>query len=226
MVFETKEQIIRRKKIARYRFQALIRKARLNAHWLSELEDLTLGENVAKNITIIFNRSQQKRGVLTIHDKATLRKPPAERTKGETEHLATLFDELPCMSSISPVRNLEVLDANQQTNFFQILRKKLINVCEFQFFEKHRTLLMEGHLSQSMFFILTGEVLISKSMYTAEGCTKVNQLLSSCDHFGHVGLIYNIARNASVVTQSRPNNELLAVSTESLAPRYLFPLIY
>lgn len=80
-----------------------------------------------------------------------------------------------------------------------------------------------------MFFILTGEVLISKSMYTAEGCTKVNQpvnILSSCDHFGHVGLIYNIARNASVVTQSRPNNELLAVSTESLAPRYLFPLIY
>lgn len=104
MVFETKEQIIRRKKVARYRFRALIRKARLNAHWLSELEDLTLGENVAKNITIILNRSQQKRGVLTIHDKATLRKPPAERTKGEIEHLTMLFDELPCMSSISPVR--------------------------------------------------------------------------------------------------------------------------
>lgn len=89
---------------------------------------------------------------------------------------------------------------------FQVLRKKLINAVEFQYFEKNRLILKEGHTSLSMFFVITGEVLISKLMFdTKEGKT-TNQpvnILGSGDHFGHVGLIYNIARNASASTQSR-----------------------
>lgn len=103
MVFETKEQIIRRKKVARYRFRALIRKAHLNSYWLSQLDDLSLGENVSKNITIILNRSQKQRGVLTIHDKKCLKKLPGDRTKDEVEQLKKLFDELPCFQTIPPV---------------------------------------------------------------------------------------------------------------------------
>lgn len=64
---------------------------------------------------------------------------------------------------------------------------------------------MEGHKSHSMFFILTGEILISKSLLDREG-NAVNipvNILSSGDHFGHVGLIYDIARNASAATQSK-----------------------
>lgn len=103
MVFETKEQIIRRKKMARYRFRALIRKAFVNSYWLSELDDLTLGENVSKNITIILKRSQKRHGVLTIHDKKSLKKSPADRSKDEVEHLKKLFEDLPCFQSIPPV---------------------------------------------------------------------------------------------------------------------------
>ena len=105
MVFETKDQIIKRKKLARYRFRALILKARLNAYWLSELDDVSIGENVAKNITIILNRSHKKRSVLTIHDKTILKKKPNGRTKDETAQLKKLFDELPCLKIFTPVRN-------------------------------------------------------------------------------------------------------------------------
>lgn len=106
MVFETKEQIIKRQKLARYRFRAIIRKAQLNAYWLRELEDATLGENVAKNITIILNRSTEKRSVLTIHDKTILKKKAHERTKEERTHLTKLFDELPCFKIFDPVDHL------------------------------------------------------------------------------------------------------------------------
>lgn len=103
MVYETKEQIIKRKKLARYRLRALIRKARLNAYWLSELDDLTLGDNALKNITIIMKRPTQSRSVLTIHDKTMLKKAQATRTMDEGENLTKLFDELPCFQSFTPV---------------------------------------------------------------------------------------------------------------------------
>lgn len=79
---------------------------------------------------------------------------------------------------------------------------------------------MEGHMSLSMFFILTGEILISKLMLTKEEDKLVNtpvNLLSSGDHFGHLGLIYDIARNATVTTQSRLTmNSLLHIMRSSM----------
>lgn len=107
MVFETKEQIIRRKKAARYRFRTLIRKTSVNSFWLSELDDLTLGENASKNIAIILKRSQKQRSVLTIHEKTSLKKPAEDRSKDEVEHLKKLFDHLQCFQGISPV-SLEI----------------------------------------------------------------------------------------------------------------------
>jgi Cyclic nucleotide-binding domain len=186
-MLETKEQIAWRK-AAKYRLRALIRKVRLNAFWLSELEDVTLGQNVLKNITIILNRSREKRGVLTIHEKAMLRKAPQSRTREEIAHLSKMFDVLPCFKPFSP-----------------IVREKLINVVEFQYFEKDRLLLKEGHLAHSCYFILTGEVVISKLVTDREGsvASQPMNILSSGDSFGQVGLICNTPRNASVSTKSK-----------------------
>lgn len=68
-------------------------------------------------------------------------------------------------------------------------------------------------MSMSMFFVITGEVVISKLMFDAKDVKTINQpvnILSSGDYFGHVGLIYNITRNASAATQSRlTRNSLL-----------------
>lgn len=65
---------------------------------------------------------------------------------------------------------------------------------------------MENHIAQSMFFIITGEVVISKLMFDTEEEREISQpvnILSSGEYFGHVALIYNILRNASAKTQSR-----------------------
>jgi hypothetical protein len=86
------------------RLRELIRKARINSHWLSELEDTKIGLDVQKNITIFMNRKQQKRGVLTIHDKRLMKKPGIELTASEKAHLKELFSELACFSKLPLVR--------------------------------------------------------------------------------------------------------------------------
>lgn len=45
------------------------------------------------------------------------------------------------------------------------MRSKLTNITHFQFFERGRVLLKEGHHPSAMYFILSGEVVISKWMY-------------------------------------------------------------
>lgn len=102
MVFETKDQIIRRQKLVRYKFKALARKAQLNSYWLTQLDDVDLSENVP-TISAIRLKRKGKRGVLTLQDKTLLRKPPAERTEEELKHLVNLLDELPGLKEFSPV---------------------------------------------------------------------------------------------------------------------------
>lgn len=42
------DQIIKRKKLAKYRLRSLVRHALVNAYWLAELEDTKLGDNVKR----------------------------------------------------------------------------------------------------------------------------------------------------------------------------------
>lgn len=112
MVFETKDQIIRRKKLARFKFRTLARKVLFNAAWLSELDE-QIGEDVQKNVAIILKRSH-KQGALTILDKRILKKNWKARSDEETEKLQKLFDSLPCFANFTPV--------SAATSF---LRKKL-----------------------------------------------------------------------------------------------------
>jgi CRP-like cAMP-binding protein len=106
--------------------------------------------------------------------------------------------------------------------YFQHLRKKLIKVVEFQYISKDRFVLKQGDVSLSMFFILTGEVLISQLAPDKEAEKSTSQpanILSSGDFFGHVGLIYNTTRNASVSTESR-----LTMNTLFYLMRFQFPI--
>lgn len=101
MVFETKDQIIRRKKKARFKFRFLVRKALFNKTWLSEIDE-PLGEDVKRNVAIILKRSHRK-GALTIIEKRILKKTSESRSEEENEKLQKLFETLPCFSSFTPV---------------------------------------------------------------------------------------------------------------------------
>lgn len=221
MVFETKEQIIKRKRAARYRFQRVALSASKNP-WIADQQDAELGDDALKNVAIILNRSQRTEHVqLLLHDKTSLRKPLNKRTKDEIIHLELLFDKLPCFQSFSPVRSIAKLfvSGSNLKNIFQIIRQQLVNIVDFQFFEKGRWLLKEGDKSYSMFFLLTGEVVVSKRLYESKKDETSNQpvnLLTTGDCFGQVGLIYDIARNASVFTKSRLTMNLLSGLREIL----------
>jgi hypothetical protein len=107
MVFETKEQIIRRKKIARFKFRILARKVFFNKSWLGELDE-QLGEDVKKNVAIILQRSRKK-GALTIIEKRILKKSTESRDEEEEEKLKKLFDILPSFETFTPVSLLILL---------------------------------------------------------------------------------------------------------------------
>lgn len=83
-----------------------------------------------------------------------------------------------------------------------MIRTQLIGVVEFQYFEKDRVLFKENHMSLSMYFVLTGEVLITQ-IDPSDNESKPVNILSSGSCFGHLGLIYDNNRNASVSAQSR-----------------------
>lgn len=99
MVFLSREERIKRRKLVRYRFRALIRKVYQNWLWLSQLEDLQLGDDPQKNIAIILHRPTQQRGMLSIHDRRILYKNPHDRTEEEREELLELFKELSCFKN-------------------------------------------------------------------------------------------------------------------------------
>jgi CRP-like cAMP-binding protein len=57
-----------------------------------------------------------------------------------------------------------------------------------------------------MFFILTGEVLVTQLTFDKMNATFVDEsknILSSGDFSGHLALIYNTTRNATCKTQSK-----------------------
>lgn len=59
------EEKLRRKRLAKFRFKSLVRKVAINVFWLSELDDVTIGDNAKRNIQVIIRKKGQK-GILTI----------------------------------------------------------------------------------------------------------------------------------------------------------------
>lgn len=108
---------------------------------------------------------------------------------------------------------------------FQIIRRELISVVEFQYFEKDRLILRENHRSHAMYFVITGEILITQSSFDTEAAAILHNpvnILSAGDSFGQLGLIYNIPRNASASTKSRLTmNSLSRLTSKFLSVRGL-----
>ena len=168
MVFETKDQIIRRKKLARFKFRTLVRKVFFNASWISELDEEKIGENVQKNVAIILKRSH-KQGALTMIEKRILQKKWKDRNEEENKVLELLFNSLPCFASFTPVSY--ATSWHYLLIFYillQVVRKKLIKAIEFHFFPKDKVLYLQNHLSHSMIFMILGEVVISKLKHDRE----------------------------------------------------------
>lgn len=102
MVFLTKEQIIKRKKLAKFRFKTLVRKAFFNNSWLSQIDD-KIGDDAKRNVAIILKRST-KTGGLTLFEKSIIKTPLNKRSSDEKEKLEEMFDKIPCFQNFLPVK--------------------------------------------------------------------------------------------------------------------------
>jgi hypothetical protein len=101
MVYETREQLEKRKLSARYKLRSIIRKVGVNKSWLSNV-DAQIGDNVRKNVAILL-RKKPKKEMLTIYDRKILKTPPHRRTEMDVLKLEILFEKLPCFATFSPV---------------------------------------------------------------------------------------------------------------------------
>lgn len=87
-----------------------------------------------------------------------------------------------------------------------MMLKLLSEKVEFLFYEKHRKILNEGHRAECMYFIVNGEILVKKKLYSKSDDQILDRpvnIISAGDCFGHVSLIYNTPRNATCISHSK-----------------------
>jgi hypothetical protein len=133
MVLESKDKIIKKKRRIRLRFKILLRKVILNSAWIFELDEKKIGLNAKKNIAILTRPTKEKSSYLTIVEKRIIHTPLEKRTDEQKEVLNKAFQVLPCLQQFTP-----------------LVRSRLADVAEFQYFPADKTILKEGHPAAAM----------------------------------------------------------------------------
>nr|NP_573100.1 uncharacterized protein Dmel_CG12698 [Drosophila melanogaster]AAF48559.2 uncharacterized protein Dmel_CG12698 [Drosophila melanogaster] len=135
------------KKIAKIRFKKLIRSVILNMQWLSELpEEGGISLNVKKNVAML--RQKRKVGMMTMAEKSLLRTPHAKRSVDERKKLCTIVANLACFSKFPPK-----------------VRARLVPIVKFMAISPGRIVMKEEDFPVTIYFIIAGEVEMSKNIY-------------------------------------------------------------
>jgi hypothetical protein len=205
MVFETKEQIYRRKRHAVFRFRSLVTKAFFNSAWLSEIDE-KIGEDAKRNIAIILNR--RKKGVISVHDKSLLMKQPQYRTEEDFQRLQKLFNTFSAFQKYSPVNYAIKFLMKMILNkyYFQSLRRQLMGALRFQYIPKEKVIYQEGHPALSMAFLLTGKVLVSRQTFDKIKGEIVDAPINTLESgaiLGALGLLKNQPRVATCTAERK-----------------------
>ncbi|XP_063704422.1 uncharacterized protein LOC134833870 [Culicoides brevitarsis] len=191
------EERQKRRRLARMRFKSLIRKTIVNNFWLQELSDQKLGDNVKRNVAIIMKRKGTK-GLLSILDKAVLNIPADDRTPEQKRKLVPLLLDLPCFQRFPPV-----------------IRAQLASCTYFYFVNARRIILRQHHHASAVYFILNGEVNISKETLdnvTNERKEEIVGTYVNGDMFGEVAIMKNTKRIATISAET--DCELLCIYRE------------
>uniref|UniRef100_A0A1B0FQQ6 Cyclic nucleotide-binding domain-containing protein n=1 Tax=Glossina morsitans morsitans TaxID=37546 RepID=A0A1B0FQQ6_GLOMM len=176
---------MKRRKQARTRFRNLIRSVALNRIWLVDTGDQKLSLNVKKNVNMLV-RPPRKIGLLTMAEKSLMRIHYSLRTIEERKNLVTLVANLTCFAKITPKA-----------------RARLCKVIKFMVIGEGRTLIKEGDPPTLVYFILTGEVEVSKKFYdhvTNSWVSKVVMIMGPGETIGEVELIERCARLQTFVS--------------------------
>ncbi|XP_055550192.1 cyclic nucleotide-binding domain-containing protein 2-like [Wyeomyia smithii] len=204
---QAEEEKLRRRRLARYRFKSLIRLVICNNYWLSEIDDQEIGENARRNIAVIVRRKGRK-GLLTLLEKAILNQPSEERTAEKRDKLAEVFRRLECLSRFPPE-----------------IREQLAKCAGYRYYNAGRTVLREGHEAHAMYFVLDGEITVSRLTWNpvykryddiAYGVRVPGEM------FGEISFLYGCPRTMTCATAT--DCELLCVSRDDFV-RLLEPTL-
>ncbi|XP_058982648.1 LOW QUALITY PROTEIN: uncharacterized protein LOC131804180 [Musca domestica] len=138
---------LKRRAIARQRFRKIVHCVILNRSWLTDVGEEKLSLNVKKNIALLI-RPKQKIGLLNLEEKSLIRTDGKLRTTAERKRLVSLMTGLKCFSKLPPKT-----------------RARLAKYIKFMVINPSRVLIKQGDMPQMVYFILTGEVEVSKKTF-------------------------------------------------------------
>ncbi|KNC22172.1 hypothetical protein FF38_01846, partial [Lucilia cuprina] len=175
----------KKRKMARSRFRSLIRSVVLNRIWLVDAAEQKLSLNVKKNIAMLV-RTQRKIGLLTMAEKSLIRTHHTIRTVDERKQLVSLMSGLNCFNKIPPK-----------------VRARLAKCVKFMVIGPGRILIKEGDWPMMVYFILTGEVEVTKFVFDHIQNCRVNRIEKICgpgDCLGDAELIEKNRRRHTYTT--------------------------
>ncbi|EDW82255.2 LOW QUALITY PROTEIN: uncharacterized protein Dwil_GK25219, partial [Drosophila willistoni] len=196
------------RKQVRQRFKKLVRTVVLNMRWLNEANDESgLSLNVKRNVAMLI-RQKRKVGMMTMAEKSLLRTPHFARTVEDRKRLCSIVANLECFQKLPPK-----------------IRARLVPVVTFMAVNSGRNLMKEGDFPITLYFIINGEVEMSKNILnriTKKYEAKSESLFGPGDCIGDVDLFEDEPRTNTYTATS--NCELLAVY-ESDYNRLLKPFL-
>ncbi|XP_058443373.1 uncharacterized protein LOC131425449 [Malaya genurostris] len=194
---KAEEEKLRRRRLARFRFKALIRLVICNNYWLSDIEEQEIGENARRNIALIIRR-KGKKGLLTLFEKAILNQRAEDRTPEQILKLNEVFRKLECLS-----------------RFPAKIREQLARCARYSYYNAGRTLLRQGHQPQAVYFVLDGEITVSRVQWDPIYKQHVDVpygVRVPGEMFGEIAFLYGCPRSTTCVTAT--DCELLCVQQD------------
>ncbi|XP_046489030.1 cyclic nucleotide-binding domain-containing protein 2 [Neodiprion pinetum] len=195
-----KRKPIPKKLQGRYRFRAVTRLVLEYMEWIQEVPvfEEFVGDDITKNVKMAQRKRVPERKKLTIKDRSVLLTNIPGRSKENRAYLAVLM------------RNLQPYKKYPESMWDQIA-----GVTGYQYFGSERVLVRQGHMPQMLYYIVRGEVKVSKiaeDNVTGDRIERVMETLGPGDMFGEVAILHAIPRSATVVTKT--SVDLLTITRE------------
>ncbi|GJQ70932.1 hypothetical protein Trydic_g849 [Trypoxylus dichotomus] len=170
---------------AKRRFKAAARLVIANRPWLEDVEDEQLSRNVKRNVQLL-TRKKVKKGLLTLQQKSILCKPAEYRIEEEKILLNRIIGGLKCFRK-----------------YPDDVKMQLAGVTYFLYYGPNRTIVKQNHEAHALYFILSGEVIVSITTWDPiikENVTINVGTMVAGSMFGEVSLLHDIPRTATITT--------------------------
>ncbi|XP_064554403.1 uncharacterized protein LOC135439600 isoform X3 [Drosophila montana] len=181
---------VKKRVILKALFKKVVRAVITNNQWLDgeSDDDPKISSNVRKNIALLM-RTKRKMGMLTAAEKSLIRTPHLVRTISDRKKLCILFAGLRCFFFIPPK-----------------LRARLVPAIKFLSLSTGRTIIRQGDLPLTIYFIVTGEVQMIKtagSTLSRKLASKGEIIFGPGDCIGDVAMLEDCTRTHTFITTSQ-----------------------